>query len=122
MMVSRGRRNSNVRGVPFTKEHEILAMIAVSTLVAGSVFVGLAAANVTLMLEASRPSVTGEKRSRLIHLHRIGGYLFVVFFCIMAYVMSQRLVSMGLSNKLPTYLIVHVGMALLLIPLLGVKI
>jgi len=97
-------------------------MIAVSTVVSGGIFVGLAAANVTLMLEASRVSVTSEKRRRLIRLHRVGGYLFVIFFCLMAYVMTQRLMSIGLSGKLPVHLVVHVGLALVLIPLLGIKI
>lgn len=94
----------------------------VSMLVAGVVFVALAAANVVLMLEASQPSRKADARARLITAHRVGGYLFVIFFCIMAYGMSQRLAGSGITGHLPTYLVLHIALALLLAPLILVKV
>ncbi len=96
-------------------------MIPVSTLLAGTAFVALAALNVVLMLEASRPTCTGKVKSRLIMFHRVGGYLFVILLCIMVWIMSQRLVGVGLS-KAPTYVVVHVALALTLVPLVSLKV
>jgi ferredoxin-NADP reductase/uncharacterized membrane protein len=95
-------------------------MIPVSTLLAGSVFVALAALNVVMMLEASKPTCTAKVRSRLVGLHRIGGYLFAILLCIMAWVMGQRLLGVGLS-KAPTYLVIHIALALVLVPLVALK-
>jgi hypothetical protein len=64
-------------------------------MVAGIVFVTLAAANVVVMLEAFQPSRSATARTRLIAVHRVGGYLFVSVLCIMTYSMSQRLVGVG---------------------------
>ena len=93
-----------------------------SAIVAGIVFVALAAANVVVMLEASQPSCNGTTRSRLIALHRAGGYLFVILFCIMTYSMSQRLAGLGITGHLPTYLVLHIVLVLVLVPLLLLKI
>ena len=95
-------------------------MVPVSTLLAGASFVALAALNVVVMLEASRPSCTGKAKSRLIAIHRIGGYLFAILLCIMVWIMSQRLIGVGVS-KLPAD-VLHVAIALVLVPLLGLKI
>jgi hypothetical protein len=91
-------------------------------LVAGVVFVALAAANVVLMLETSRPSRKAAARARLITAHRVGGYLFVIFFSIMAYSMSQRLAGLGITGHLPMYLVLHITLALLLAPLILLKV
>jgi hypothetical protein len=64
-------------------------MLNISAIVAGIVFVALAAANAVTILEASQPSRSGATRSRLIAAHKAGGYLFVILLCIMAYCMSQ---------------------------------
>src|ERR1700694_117017 len=95
-------------------------MIPVSTLLAGAAFVVLAALNVVVMLEASRPTCAGKAKSRLIAIHRIGGYLFAILLCIMVWIMSQRLVGVGLS-KLPAD-VLHAAIAVALVPLLGLKI
>lgn len=94
----------------------------VLTIVGGVVFVAVAAANVVLMLETSRPSRKAAARARLITAHRVGGYLFVIFFCIMAYGMSQRLAGSGITGHLPTYLVLHIALALLLAPLILLKV
>jgi glycine betaine catabolism B len=97
-------------------------MLNISGIVAGVAFVTLAAANVVAMLEASQPSRSAATRNRLIAAHRVGGYLFVILLCIMAYGMSQRLVSVGITGHLPTHLVVHIVLVLVLVPLLFLKI
>src|ERR1700733_15963562 len=93
-----------------------------SDVFSGIAFVTLAAASVVVMLEASRPSHNVTTRSRLIALHRVAGYLFVIVFCIMAYSMSQRLAGSGITGDLPAYLVLHVVLVFVLVPLLLLKI
>src|SRR4029077_18294543 len=97
-------------------------MSKVSSIVAGVVFVTLAATNAVLMLEASHPSRNGTTGTRLIAVHSASGYLFVSLFCIMAYGMSQRLAGVGITGHLPTYLVLHIVLVLVLVPLLLLKI
>jgi len=97
-------------------------MANTSTIVAGVAFVTLAAVNVVVMLEASQPSRNGTTRTRLIALHKAGGYLFVSLLCIMAYSMSQRLVSVGITGHLPTHLVLHIVLVLVLVPVLFLKV
>ena len=91
-------------------------------MLAGIAFVILAATNVVVMLEASEPARSITSRSRLIAIHRAGGYLFVILFCIMVYSMSQKLIGVGITGDLPTYLVVHIVLVLILVPLLLLKI
>lgn len=88
----------------------------------GLSLVCLAAVNVVLILESSSAPRDQKTRSRLMLAHRAGGYLFVTIFSITAYFMSRRLEGLGVSNKLPTHLVVHVSLALLLVPLLFLKV
>jgi ferredoxin-NADP reductase len=97
-------------------------MAIIPTIVAGAVFVTLAAANVVVMLEVSQPSHNGTTRTRLIAIHRAGGYMFVILLCIMAYSMSQRLAGLGITGHLPTHLVLHIALVLVLVPLLLLKI
>src|ERR1700758_5460289 len=97
-------------------------MANTSAIVAGVAFVTLAAVNVVVMLEASQPSRSGATRTRLIALHKAGGYLSVSLLCIMAYSMSQRLVGLGITGHLPTHLVLHIVLVLALAPLLFLKI
>ena len=89
---------------------------------AGVAFLALAAFNVVLMLETSRPSRTATVRVQLITAHRVGGYLFVILFCLMVYSMSQRLAGSGITSHLPTHLVLHIVLVLSLVPLLLLKI
>lgn len=91
-------------------------------MLAGIAFVILAATNVVVMLEASRPARSVTTRSRLIAVHKASGYLFVILFCIMVYSMSQKLIGVGITGDLPTYLFVHIVLVLVLVPLLLLKI
>jgi len=97
-------------------------MLNISAIVAGIVFVALAAANAVTMLEASQPSRSGATRSRLIAAHKVGGYLFVILLCIMAYGMSQRLAGLGITGHLPVHMVLHIVLVLFLVPLLLLKI
>jgi ferredoxin-NADP reductase len=97
-------------------------MSSSSGLVAGILFVCLAAINVFLILEASRTTPNQRTRGLLVIGHRLGGYLFVILLSVMAYFMTQRLVGSGLGKKLPTYLVVHVALVLLLVPLVALKV
>src|SRR3984893_19343718 len=97
-------------------------MANTSTIVAGVAFVTLAAINVVVMLEASQPSRSVATRNRLIAVHRASGYLFVILLCIMAYSMSQRLAGLGITGHLPTHLVLHIALVLVLMPLLLLKV
>jgi len=35
----------------------------------------------------------------------VGGYLFVILFCIMAYSMSQRLAGLGITDKSSAFIV-----------------
>src|ERR1700752_5368052 len=97
-------------------------MANTSAIVAGVAFVTLAAVSVVVMLEVSQPSRNGTTRTRLIALHKAGGYLFVILLCIMAYSMSQRLVGVGITGHLPTHLVLRFILLLVLVPLFFLKI
>lgn len=57
---------------------------------------------------------------RLIRAHRLGGYLFIALFCLMSYFMALR--TTNLSEELSPGAIVHVLVAISLVPLLFVKV
>jgi ferredoxin-NADP reductase len=97
-------------------------MSHISAILAGFAFVTLAAINVAVMLEAFQPSRSAATRNRLIAAHRVGGYLFVILLCVMAYSMSQRLVGVGITGHLSTHLVLHIVLVLVLVPLLFLKI
>ena len=97
-------------------------MSRIPAIVGGLAFVTLAAINVVVMLEASHPSRNGMMRTRLIAAHRAFGFLFVILFCIMAYGTSPRLAGSGITGRLPTYVVLHIVLVLVLVPLLLVKI
>src|ERR1700675_2164443 len=130
-----GKRSNNCSGpkVPprsprtvsrnaFGERRNSITMANTFAIVAGVGFVTLAAVNVVVMLEVSQPSRDGATRTRLIALHKAGGYLFVILLCIVAYSMSQRLVGVGITGHLPTHLDLHIVLVLVLVPLLFLKI
>jgi ferredoxin-NADP reductase len=86
----------------------------------GALFVLLAAANVWSMLHATGRSTDPTTRGRLIVLHRISGYVFVALFFAMSYFMALRI--KGLQDELPPRQVLHFVLALLLVPILFVKI
>ena len=96
-------------------------MLPTSTSVAlGFVFVLVAGVNVWLVLEAwSRVKAT-HISSRLLTLHRIGGYLFIALFCVMTYFMVARLRGGGADTSATVTL--HLALAMILSPLLFIKV
>ena len=84
------------------------------------IFVGLATLNVITILQSSRPAQPARTRTRAIALHRIGGYLFIGLFAVMVWFMSKRL--MGSPEALSGDAAVHIDFAILLAPLLFVKV
>ena len=86
----------------------------------GVVFVVLAGANVWVMLHVSSRSAADANRARLIRAHRVGGYTFVLLFCVLFYFMALRL--RGVTDELPARLSLHILLALLLLPILLVKV
>src|SRR6266403_1477664 len=85
-----------------------------------SLFVLLAGANVWVMLHASSRSKDPAAHARLMWAHRLGGYTFILLFCVLFYFMALRI--KGVSDELPPRLTFHVILALLLMPILLVKV
>jgi glycine betaine catabolism B len=89
-----------------------------ASLLLAALFVFLAGFNVWNMLSGRGKSARG---SRLwTQAHRACGYAFIALFVIFVYCMALRL--RGLNDELPARLIFHVGLALMLAPLLFVKV
>ena len=95
-------------------------MKAVVSVSLSLVFVGLATLNVVSILESSRSANSPRTRARAIALHRAGGYLFIGLFALMVWFMSKRLI--GSPDGVPGDAAVHVDLAILLVPLLFVKV
>ncbi len=86
----------------------------------GIIFVLVGAINVWLILETSAGVRNANASSRLIVAHRIGGYLFIGLFCVMGYFMVARLGDAGSGASPGT--IIHLTLAMVLSPLLFVKV
>src|SRR5258708_8877694 len=86
----------------------------------GLFFVALATFNVITMLQSSRPAQAPRIRARAIALHRAGGYLFIGLFAVMVWFMSKRLI--GSPEALAGDAAIHMDLAILLAPLLFVKV
>ena len=89
------------------------------TLALGVVFVLFAGVNSYLMLRGDRHSNPRAQAWR-VRAHRIIGYLFTFLYCVMSYHMVLRL--KGLSDELSPRNIVHASLALILLPLLLIKV
>src|SRR5258708_24446897 len=86
----------------------------------GITFVLIGATNVWLILQASAQVRDTSASRRLIAAHRLGGYLFIALFCVMAYFMVARLDAVG--GGAPPGAIIHLTLAMVLSPLLFVKV
>src|ERR1700692_3826415 len=84
----------------------------------GITFVLVGAINVWLILQASARVRDAGASARLIAAHRIGGYLFIALFCVMGYFMVARLDVGGASPGT----VIHLTLAMVLSPLLFVKV
>ncbi len=85
----------------------------------GVTFVLIGGINVWLILQASARVRDAKANSRLIAAHRIGGYLFIGLFCVMGYFMVARL---GDVAGAPSTTTIHLTLAMILSPLLFVKV
>jgi ferredoxin-NADP reductase len=86
----------------------------------GVLFVALATFNVITMLQSSRSAQAPRTRARAIALHRAGGYLFIGLFAVMIWFMSKRL--MGSPEAMAGDAALHIDLAILLAPLLFLKV
>jgi ferredoxin-NADP reductase len=86
----------------------------------GITFVIVGAINVWLVLQASARVRDSKASTRLIAAHRVGGYLFILLFCVMGYFMVARLGDVAGGASAGT--IVHSTLAMVLSPLLFVKV
>jgi ferredoxin-NADP reductase len=95
-------------------------MLPVSASIAlGLAFVLLGGVNVWLVLESWSRVKAANASSRMLALHRIGGYLFIALFCVMTYYMIARLRGGTDSSATVT---IHLGLAMILSPLLLIKV
>jgi ferredoxin-NADP reductase len=86
----------------------------------GTTFVLVGALNVWLILQASARVREAKASARLVAAHRIGGYVFIGLFCVMAYFMVARLGDIGAGASPGT--IIHLTLAMVLSPLIFVKV
>jgi ferredoxin-NADP reductase len=86
----------------------------------GIVFALLGIAAVWLIFDASRRTHSTTARERIIRAHRIAGYLFIALFCLMVWLMVLR--TSASAEELSARSTLHVLMALVLVPLLLVKV
>lgn len=88
------------------------------TITLACLFVFLAGFNVWIMLTGRALSA---RRARLwTQIHRVAGYAFIALFAILCYFMLLRI--KGLSDELSPRIVLHMGLALVLAPLLLVKV
>ena len=88
------------------------------SIISGSLFVLLGGLNVWIMLTNRGSS---KRNSRLwMRIHRTVGYVFIAVFSITVYFMLMRI--KGDSDELPPRILLHMSMALILAPLLVVKV
>src|SRR6266852_3778065 len=86
----------------------------------GVTFVLIGAINVWLILQASARVRDAKASTRLVAAHRIGGYLFIALFCVMGYFMLARLGDV--AGGAPPGTMIHLTLAMVLSPLLFVKV
>jgi ferredoxin-NADP reductase/cytochrome c2 len=91
-----------------------------ASLALGLGFVLLGGINLWLVLEAWSRVKAAKASSRMLALHRIGGYLFIALFCVMAYFMVARMRSAVGDNS--ATVTIHLALAMILSPLLFIKV
>ena len=85
-----------------------------ASLFLGSLFVIIGAVNVWLILQASTRVKNARASARLIAAHRIGGYIFILMFCLMSYFMISRMKDSSGTASAGT--MIHMTVAMLLTP------
>src|SRR6266404_9528434 len=93
---------------------------ASASLFLGIMFVIIGAVNVWLILQASTRVKNARAGARLIAAHRIGGYIFILLYCLMGWFMIARMRESSGAASAGT--MIHMTVAMLLSPLLFVKV
>ena len=86
----------------------------------GILFILIGSAAVWLIFDASTGFRTQTARDRMLRAHRIAGYLFIALFCFMSWFMLLR--AKETPDDLPLRAMAHILIAMLLAPLLLVKV
>src|SRR6202790_4381410 len=86
----------------------------------GLIFHVIGAAATGLIFDASTGSRTQTARDRILRAHRIAGYLFIALFCFMSWFMLLR--AKETPDELPLRAMAHILLAMILAPLLLVKV
>ena len=86
----------------------------------GVVFVLAGVAAVWLIFDASTGSRNQTARDRILRAHRIAGYLFIALFCFMSWFMLLKVKET--PDELPLRAMLHILIAMVLAPLLLVKV
>src|SRR5260370_3062840 len=102
----------------FSTEQPMLKTSA--SLLLGVMFVIIGAVNVCLILQASTRVKNARASARLIAAHRIGGYVFILLYCLMGWFMIARMRQSSGTASAGT--MIHLTIAMLLSPLLFVKV
>ena len=72
-----------------------------TSIVLGLAFVLVGGINVWLVLEAWSRVKAAKASARMLAWRRIGGYLFIALFCVMAYFMIGHIRAGGFHRQLP---------------------
>src|ERR1700719_1300305 len=88
--------------------------------VLGFCFILFGGAAVWLIFEASRRTHHPPARDRIIQAHRLAGYLFIALFCIMTWFVIVK--NKNGPDELPLRPMLHILIAMVLAPLLLVKV
>jgi hypothetical protein len=86
----------------------------------GLLFILIGAAAVWLIFAASASSRNQTARDRILRAHRIAGYLFIALFCFMSWFMLLKVKDN--PDELPLRAMLHMLIAMVLAPLLLVKV
>lgn len=88
--------------------------------VLGLIYIAIGAITVWLIFHASSRLKDKGASARLVQGHRIGGYLFILLFCVMTYYMVLKIKDA--PDELALRPMLHMLLAMLLIPLIFIKV
>lgn len=88
--------------------------------VLGIVYIAVGALTVWLIFHASSKLKDKGASARLVQGHRIGGYVFILLFCVMTYYMVVKIKDT--PDELALRPLLHMILAMLLVPILFIKV
>lgn len=95
-------------------------MLPITTSIIATLFVVIGGTTVFLMLEMFGKIKDNTEKTSWRYIHRIFGYLFITLFIIILFFMVDK--TAGIQKELTPRAIIHIVLAITLIPLLGIKI